>query len=116
LSRALAQGGRWKVRAAVFLLLIGPLYVAPRLLRALLVGRIGWLVGVVLSDVWGCLITGFLTNNYRFAAALYLGISALEVTLLFVFDLPGLVPWLGDLIPALVAIYYAQQLYINMGD
>ena len=29
---------------------------------------------------------------------------------------PSVALWIGDLFPALVAIYYAQQLFINMGD
>jgi hypothetical protein len=29
---------------------------------------------------------------------------------------PRFVLWIGDLFPALVAIYFAQQIYVNMGD
>jgi hypothetical protein len=39
-----------------------------------------------------------------------------EILLILAGDQRGPALWTGDLIPAVVAIYYAQQLYINMGD
>ena len=43
-------------------------------------------------------------------------VTALEVVLIFWGHHPGLALWVGDLIPALVAGYFVQQLFINMGD
>jgi hypothetical protein len=113
---ALIQNGKWKVRASIFLLLIVPLYVFPSALRVLFLGHAGWLAGLLISDVLPCLVAGFLTNSYRFAVGLYLGSTVLEALLLLVLHQPILALWIGDLIPALVAIYFAQQIYINMGD
>jgi hypothetical protein len=59
---------------------------------------------------------GFLTNNYRFGAAIYVGATVVELALVAAGHSPVAALWIGDLVPALVAIYYAQQLFINMGD
>ncbi len=112
----LRQNGKWKTRLVLGLMLIGPLYLAPVLLRALLPGWWGYGVGLLLADVFGCLVVGFLTNNYRFAVLLYLGATVFELLLVLAGHHPVVALWVGNLIPALVAIYYAQQLYINMGD
>ena len=73
-------------------------------------------MGILVSDVIGCLIVGFLTNNYRFGALIYVGATALELLLVATGHHTMIALWIGDLFPALVAIYYAQQLFINMGD
>jgi len=113
---SLFHNGKWKLRAAIFLALIGPLYVVPSLLRALLLGRAAWLLGILVADVAGSLVIGFLTNSYRFAAAMYVAATASELLLALAGQRPAVALWLGDLIPACVAIYYVQQIYINMGD
>lgn len=96
--------------------LIFPLWVLPCLLRTLMSGWAGWGFGVLLSDVLGALVVGFLTNNYKFGVLVYLGATALELSMIFVGHEMRLALWVGNLIPALVAIFYAQQIYINMGD
>jgi len=116
LALALKQNGKWKARLAIGLVLIGPLYVLPSLFRSFLAGWWGYGLGVVLADLFGCLVVGFLTNSYRFGVLLYLGATAFELLLVSAGHHPHVALWLGDLVPALVAIYYAQQLYINMGD
>lgn len=112
----LRHNGKWKTRLAIGLVLIVPLYFVPSALRAMLPGWLGYGLGVVLADVAGSLVVGFLTNNYRLGVLLYLGSTALELLLLLAGHQTHVALWIGDLIPALVAIYYAQQLYINMGD
>ena len=96
--------------------LIFPLWVLPCLLRSLMSGWAGWGVGVLLSDVLGAMVVGFLTNNYRLGALVYLGATVLELGLIFLGHEMRVALWVGDLIPALVAIFFAQQLFINMGD
>jgi len=96
--------------------MIGPLYVLPSVLRAFLDGRWESWIGLLVSNVFASLVVGLLTNNYRFAAGVYLSATALECLIAFVGHQARLALWIGDLIPAVVAIYYAQQLYINMGD
>ena len=112
----LRQNGKWKIRLVLGSVLIGPVYLVPVILRLLLSGWGEYAVGAFLADIFGCLVVGFLTNNYRFGVLIYLGATATELLLLFTGHHPGMALWLGDLTPALVAIYYAQQLYINMGD
>jgi len=116
LALAHSGNGKWKTRLVIGLVLIGPLYLVPCLLRSLLSGWGGYALGVLLGDALGCLVVGFLTNNYRFGVLLYLGATAFELLLLFGGHRPAGALWAGDLVPALVTIYYAQQLYINMGD
>ena len=110
------NGLRWKARVVFAFVLIWPLYVLPKSLRALLTGDVGWALGALFADVFGCLLVGFLTNNYRFALLLYLGATAFEAALLYGVGWHRGALWMGDLIPALVGIYYAQQLFLNMGD
>jgi hypothetical protein len=106
----------WKARLTIFLALIVPLYVLPCALRAIALGPEGWVIGVLISDLAGSIAVGFLTNNYRFGLLLYLGSTVFELVLLAVGLNRTAVIWAGDLTPALTAIYFAQQLYINMGD
>ena len=110
------QNAKWAVRALIFLALIFPLYVFPSLIRAMLVGRISWIVGLLVSDVLGSVVVGFLTNNYRLGMFLYLVSTGIEITLIFFGHHFAMALLIGDLIPALIAIYFAQQLFINMGD
>ena len=116
MSPKLRQSLKWKVRLTLFLLLIVPLYVLPSLCRSLWLDRIGWFVGIVAVDVLGSMVVGFFTNNYGFAFLLYCGATVLEVFLHIAGYAPSVAVWIGDLFPALVAIYFAQQIYINMGE
>ena len=113
---SLKQDGKWKTRLMLGLMLIGPLYLAPVLLRSPFAGLWGYGVGTLLADLFGCLVVGFLTNNYRLGVLLYVGATAFELLLVFTGHHPVVALWVSDLIPALVAIYYAQQIYFNMGD
>jgi CDP-diglyceride synthetase len=111
------HNGKWKTRLVIGLALIVPLYIAPSLLRAALQGWWWYGSGVLAADVFGSVVVGFLTNNYKLGVLLYVGSTVLELLLLrWVGGRPQAVLWIGDLIPAVVAIYYAQQLFINMGD
>jgi hypothetical protein len=85
---ALLQNGKWKVRSAILLLLIVPLYVSPSAVRILFLGHAGSLTGLLVSDVLPCVAAGFLTNNYRFALHLYVGSTAVEALLLLVLHEP----------------------------
>ena len=112
----LRQNQKWKVRLTIFLLLIVPLYVLPSLGRSLWLDRIGWFVGIFAADALGSWVVGFFTNNYGFAFLLYCAAITLELFLIMAGYEPKFVLWIGDLFPALVAIYFAQQIYVNMGD
>lgn len=112
----LREHGKWKFRLAVALALIGPLYILPVLLRLTLAGWWGYFGDVVVSDIVGCAFVGFITNNYRFGVLLYLGSNVLEFLLVLVLRNGPSAMIVGDLLPALVSIYYAQQLFINLGD
>ena len=115
LCNALRRNGTWKTRLVLGTILIGPLYLLPVLLRSLLNGWWEYAAGALLSDFIGCAVVGFLTNNYRLGILLYLAATGCEL-LLLIAQHPVMSLWLGDLIPALVVIYYAQQLFINIGD
>lgn len=106
----------WKARFIIFLALIVPLYVLPCTARALALGPEGWAIGVLISDLAGSIAVGFLTNNYRLGLLLYIGSTIFELALLAAGLNRTVVIWAGDLVPALTAIYFAQQIYINMGD
>lgn len=114
--QALYQNPKWRVRCTIFAILIVPLYLVPCLARSLAVGRTGWLFSLIAADVIGSILAGFLTNNYRLGAFLYIGSTALELALMLWGHHVTAALWIGDLIPTVVTIYYAQQLYINMGD
>lgn len=112
----MTQKLKWRTRLLIFAVLIVPLYVIPTLLRSLMVGRTGWAIGVVLADVVGSLFVGFITNNYRLGILLYAGATAMELGLAWFGHHVTAAMWLGDAIPALVGIWFAQQLFVNMGD
>jgi hypothetical protein len=96
--------------------LILPFYIVPSAVRATLRGPLAYAGGVMMSDIVGSLVVGFLTSSYALGVTLYLGATLLELLLLFAGYSSQVAIWLGDLVPALTAIYYAQQLYINVGD
>jgi uncharacterized membrane protein len=85
-------------------------------LRSALPGWYGYTCGIVLFDILGCIAVGFLTNDYKLGALLYLGTTAIELLLLLAGLSPRIALWITDLIPAIVASYYARRLYANMGD
>ena len=107
---------KWRTKVAVASILMVFLCAVPAALCSVLSRPFEYFGGIVLFDILGCMVVRFLTNNYQFGILLYLGISAIEVLLLLVSHSPLLALWIGDLIPALVAIHYLRQLYINMGD
>ena len=108
----------WKPRLRILIsvLVLVPLWLVPCAVRQLVFQGEWWWIGVVLSDLLGILVVGFLTNNYRWGAGLYVVCTVFEVGLAAVTHDRTLALWTGDLIPGLVASYFAQQLYINMGD
>jgi hypothetical protein len=109
---------KWGSRAVIALALIVLFYVVPSVLRLALLGwyRYGFICGIALFDILGCMVIGFLTNNYKLGALLYLGTTGIELLLLFVGHSPRVALWICDVIPAVVAIYYSRQIYVNMGD
>ena len=114
----LRHDGKWPARFVIGLVLFGPFYLAPSLVRFLL-GGWGWWwygFGILLSDALGSFVVGFLANNYRFGIGLCLGATIFELLLLYAGYEPRVALWMSDFIPALVGVYFAQQLYINMGD
>lgn len=110
------RNGKWKVRALITVILLIPLWVVPCLIRSGLATTVGWWAGVLFADALGAFVVGFLTNNYLLGVYLYVGATLLELLVLSLGADWVLALWLGDLIPSLVAIYFAQQLFINMGD
>lgn len=110
------QSPKWRVRSLIFVALIIPLYIVPSCARALLIGGPAWIVGILLSDILGSVVVGFLTNNYVLGLLLYTAATALELSLAALTHNVVLALFVGDLLPALIAIYFAQQLFINMGD
>lgn len=116
MGTAVRQNAKWGVRVLIFLTLIFPLYVLPSVVRSMMLGRVGWVVGIVLSDVFGSVVVGFLTNNYWLGFFLYLVSTAVELMLISFGHHTVVALLIGDFVPALIAIYFAQQLFINMGD
>jgi hypothetical protein len=114
--QAFRHNPRWRIRAGIALALIVPLYLVPSLLRDLLNGWWGYGLGVVANNVFAIWVIGLITNNYRFGIAVCAGSTLLEMSLLYLGHKPNAALWIGDLIPALFAIFFAQQLYISMGD
>jgi hypothetical protein len=111
---AIRHNPNWKVRLTIFLVLILPFYVLPSAARAHALGPKGWIAGVLILDLLGSVAVGFLTNNYRFGVQLYLAFTIIELLLLAAGLNRTAVIWTGDLGPALIAIYFAQQIFINV--
>lgn len=107
---------RFRCRAAIFLLLIGPLYIVPCLFRTFLHGDAAWAIGAAAFGSFGTVVLGVLTNDYRFAFGINGAAVAVELGLLLTGHDLIAVLWAIDLVPALVAIYFAQEFYLNMGD
>jgi hypothetical protein len=108
--------GAWRAKLNIFVLLIVPLYVLPCLLRTVLLPYTGWVAGLLLADAFGCAVVAFLTNNVRGALLLYLAATAFEFTLATAGNNVRTALWIGDALPALVGIYFAERLFVNMGD
>jgi hypothetical protein len=104
------------VRLIIFFALILPLYVLPSGARALASGLGARIAGAIVLNLLGSIAIGFLTNRYRFGVLLYLASAIFELLLLTAGLNRTAAIWVGDLPPALLGIYFAQQLYINMGD
>ena len=107
---------KWRSQAVIALVFVVLFYVVPSVLRSALPGWYGYTCGIVLFDILGCIAVGFLTNDYKLGALLYLGTTAIELLLLLAGLSPRIALWITDLIPAIVASYYARRLYANMGD
>ena len=103
--------GRIIVAVSLFL----PLYAIPTAARFVLWSAGLPVLGIVLSDAFGALCAGFVTNNFRFGLLLYAGFTVLEFALAGFVRSPLRGLWLGDLAPALVTVYFAQRLYVNLG-
>lgn len=99
-----------------YLFLALPLYVAPCLLRSALLPFTGWAVGMLLSDALGSFVVAFLTNNLRAGILLFAGSMVFETALAVGFPDAGAALWIGGLLPASAAIYFARKLLSNMCD
>jgi hypothetical protein len=104
-----------KGRIVIIAVLLLPLYVLPTIARFALLNAGLPIAGILLSDAFGCFCVGFVTNNFRFGLLLYAGLTVLEFVVLALTHNPLLTIWCGDLVPALIAIYFSQRLYVNMG-
>ena len=113
---ALRHNPKWKTRLTIFLALILPFYVFPSAARAFVPSLAGWIAGTVLLDLTVTLALGFLINNYIFSLLCCLSCNVIELLLPAIGIDRQAAIWVGGLIPALTAIYFVQQLYINMGD
>ncbi len=107
---------KWGIQVVIALVLMVFFYVVPSVLRSALSGWYSYICGIVLFDILGCIVVGFITNNYKLGLLVCLGTTCIELLLLLAGHSPRIALWIGDLIPALVAIYYARQFYVNMGD
>src|ERR1017187_9428466 len=107
--------GGLKARIGVAAVLIVPLYVIPAIARLTLY-RAGFpFLAIFLADLLGAACVAFITNNLRFGVLLYLGFTALELTVAAVTQRPMAAFWVGDIGPAIIAIYFGQRLYVTMG-
>lgn len=113
---ALGYNPQWKMRLTILLALILPFYVLPSAARAFAPGIVGWIGGMVLLDVTVTLALGFLINNYVFSLLCCFASNLFEALLIATGIHRTVAVWTAGLIPALVGIYFVQQLYINMGD
>lgn len=113
---ASVQGGPWRTRIVTFLVLAVPLYIVPTSLKLVLVGSSFWYLGVLMLDIISSLAAGFIVNNYWFGTALYLISTCIEGVFIAATHKTALVSTVGDLIPALICIYFAQLVFVNTGD
>lgn len=107
--------GTLKARILIVAVLFIFLYLIPTAARFALLSAGLPVLGILLSDAFGSLCAGFITNDFRFGVLLYAGFTVLEFVALALTHEPALVLWTGDLIPALITIYFSQRLYVSMG-
>lgn len=107
--------GTFPARLVIVAVLFIFLYVIPTTARFALLSAGLPVLGILLSDIFGSLCAGFITNDFRFGVLLYAGFTALELLVLALTRDTALVLWAGDLIPALITIYFSQRLYVSMG-
>ena len=105
-----------RLQAILVLVIFFGLYVLPAFVRLLFLDHHYWSVQILVCDAFTVLLIGLLTNNYRFAFLLYALCSAFQIALLSSSHDAPIQLILGDLIPALAAIYFARKLLANMGD
>jgi hypothetical protein len=90
-------------------------YAIPSLLR---IGITHWqikIATILVSDVIGAIVVGFITNNYRMALFLYVFSSFCEI-LLMILGFTIMANLVGDLFPAMVIIYFTNKLYFKLGN
>jgi hypothetical protein len=115
-SIAIRLRDRWKVRGIVFAALITPVYLLPSVARMLLPGNIGWISGLLIGYAIICLAITVTINNLRAAIGVCAVSAMLELALVAAGCERATALWIGGVFPAVVLIYFAQQLYINMGE
>lgn len=84
--------------------------------RLALLEHVGWLVGLIASDISVCLLLGFMANAYRFASGVFLISAAIEALLFHLTQSASTAIWVGSAISALPTAFFTQRFYFNMGD
>lgn len=107
---------KWRVRVLISLALIIPLYVLPLALWIVLIGDRKWALGILLTNAISGVSIGFLTNDYRFGIIVYLLCASMGLGFVALGQPVARALMVWNLLPALTAIYFAQQLVINAGD
>jgi hypothetical protein len=104
------------MKAAIPLSLFLGLYGAPSIARSFLLPWAGWLPGLVVCHFAVCWMAGFLANRYSIAVLGFAASAVLETAVLLASGQAALAIWIGGLIPASAAVYFARRLYLGMGD
>lgn len=91
-------------------------YSAAALMRELLPGRAGWLIGLIAFHLAAGVGLRFLTNARWFAASTALTAIAAEAALFRYIENKSLAISTGTLLELIPAMYFARRFFLTMGD
>ncbi len=108
----------WRTRLGIAALVLAPLWLVPALIPQWVEGWEGWGVSAAIRFALGTIALGFLTNHFRFGVLLYGAATLVELLLAYAGGLAMATPavWLAGLAPAAVTVFFAQRLWISLGD
>lgn len=106
---------RWRESLIIAIVVLVLFYIIPSVARYYITHWNMKILSILFSDVIGSIVVGFITNNYRMAIILYVFCSIFEI-ILMEFDFNIMANLIGDLFPALVLMYFARKLYLNLGN
>jgi hypothetical protein len=91
-------------------------YAVAGVMRGLLFGLTGWLIGLAVFHFLAALPLRFFTNTRSFAALAVVSTVALEAILVGIHRSPLTAVCAGTTVQAALSAYFARRFYLTMGD